>query len=71
MPDADEGFAERLNHLGTALLATLEAFEYTRRQLHPPRIGSLREALEPLFVRLSTALREFRAGPTPEHCSTI
>lgn len=71
MPDAEKDFVSRLNHLGSVLLTTLAAFEFARRQLHPPRIGSLREALEPLYARLSKALFEFRAEPVPERAQAL
>ena len=54
--DSDGAFFDALNRLGPALLSALEGFEQVRRLLHPPRIGSLRDALEPLRDELSSTL---------------
>jgi phospholipase/carboxylesterase len=65
MGHGHDAFLSRLNQLGPALLGAFEAFEYARRRLHPPRLGELRDALQPIGARLSSALAEFGSAPPP------
>jgi phospholipase/carboxylesterase len=64
-PDSDGRFFQALNRLGPALLSALEGFEQVRRLLHPPRIGSLRDAVEPLGRELAAALDAFERAKAP------
>src|SRR5215831_9633887 len=66
MAEPDPIFIERLTRLGRALLTALDAFELTRRRLHPPAIGALRDALQPFATQLDNAVAEFSATPVPE-----
>ena len=68
---APEPFQQALAQLGSALLNALAAFEQVRRRLHPPVIGALREALEPIRERLRAALTAFRATRVPTDVEAI
>ena len=61
-----EAFLQQLGVLGPALLGVLSGFEQVARQLDPPRIAALREALRPRVERLRRAAEALRAIPTPE-----
>src|SRR5512144_773104 len=61
----DGDFVERLSQLGSALLTALDAFEQVRRRLHPPAIPMLRDALQPIHLRLREARAAFAATPPP------
>jgi phospholipase/carboxylesterase len=67
----DSKFFEELNQLGPALLSALEAFEQVRRLLHPPRIGTLRDALQPLRDALAPALESFEQAKPPEEIADL
>jgi len=54
-----------VGRLGPALLGVLVAFDGIQRQLHPPRLTSLREALRPRAARLDAALEETAAWASP------
>ena len=51
---------------GTPLLKSLAAFEAVQRRLHPPQIGSLKEALEPHRSALADGLAVLDAATPPE-----
>src|SRR5262249_43009223 len=67
----DAKFFEALNRLGPALLSALEGFEQVRRMLHPPRIGALRDALEPIGAELCGALESFEKATPPEEIKEL
>lgn len=56
-------FVQQIGVLGPAALRAVDAFEKTRRRLHPPAIPQLRTALEPIRGELRAALDGFRAAP--------
>ncbi len=61
----DPAFLERLGKLGPALLASLEALEVVRRHLHPPRLSTLRDSLEPLRAQLAGERAGFASVAPP------
>lgn len=48
------------------MLATLQAFEWVQRRLHPPALPGLRAAMGPLRDRLDAALEVARAASPPD-----
>jgi phospholipase/carboxylesterase len=54
-------FYDAVNRLGPRLLTALAAFEEVRELLHPPRIGSLRDALQPIRDNLIPAVEAVEA----------
>jgi phospholipase/carboxylesterase len=69
--DSDGAFFEALNRLGPALLSALEGFEQVRRLLHPPRLGSLRDAIEPLRDELLSTLTAFQNAVAPQELADL
>jgi phospholipase/carboxylesterase len=60
-------FIDQIGVLGLPLLRAVDAFEKARRQLHPPHLPRLREALAPIRTELQTAAAEFAVTkPPPE-----
>lgn len=61
----DDPFVAAGNRLGPRLLAAVVAPDQARRLLHPPRIGALRDALQPLRDDLAPAVAAFSALTVP------
>lgn len=58
-------FFDAVNRLGPRLLAAVDAFDQVRELLHPPRIGALRDALEPLRADLIPSIEDLEHLAVP------
>lgn len=58
-------FFDAVNRLGPRLLTAVAAFDEVRELLHPPRIGALRDALQPLRDDLVPAVDELATIVVP------
>lgn len=63
--EARQRYGERMAALAGPVLQTLEAFDTVRRQLHPPVLPALRNALGPLRERFDEAFEAYRETPVP------
>jgi phospholipase/carboxylesterase len=59
-------FAAAVTSLGTATLASLQAFELVQRRLHPPALPGLRQGFVPIRERLDRALEQSQSVSAPE-----
>ena len=59
-------YSERMAALAGPLLQTLQAFDTVRRQLHPPVLPALRNALGPLRERFDAAFEAYREVLVPK-----
>lgn len=62
---ASPGFEAAVESVVPALLGALEALEHTGRHLHPPRLPSLRERLQPFRAELAEAAHALAATTPP------
>jgi phospholipase/carboxylesterase len=59
-------FYDAVNRLGPRLLAAVSAFDQVRELLHPPRIGALRDALQPFRDDLLPAIDALETIEVPD-----
>ena len=67
MSDPTDLLLEATTRAVPALLTALDGLAVVGRQLHPPRIAELSQALEPLCAPLEEGLAAFSGAPWPDH----